>query len=199
MTKKRPTENASALLKSNIAQAIKTLYINRKVIYYRANRDYPKLSGAYSIFVENINNLVGSGALITVKFNSGFIYKKLDRELADAIIGFLDFLLIIPPDRYSIMKSRDTAIINEITVPKLSRILKTILQFKFPGYWVDKQPEYECIAVAILDIIRETTENIEVSNSIDNIKNRSRDIEKTNCINSYKNKINKWISMGFII
>ena len=199
MTKKHSTGNVSALLKSNIAQAIKTLYITRKVIYYRANRDYPKLNSAYSIFVENINNLVDTGALIAVKFNSGFIYKKLDKKLADSIIEFLDFLLIIPPDRYSIMKSRDTAIINEITVPKLSRILRTILQFKFPEYWIDKQPEYECIAMAIMDIVRETTDNIELSNSIDDIKNRSSDMERINCINNYKNKIKEWISMGFII
>jgi hypothetical protein len=199
MTKKQSTENASALLKSNIAQAIRTLYITRNVIYYRANRDYPKLSEAYSIFVENINNLVDRGALIAVKFNNGFIYKKLDKKLAGTIIEFLDFLLIIPPDRYSIIKGRGTTVINEITVPKLSRILKIILQFKFPGYWIDRQTEYECIAIAIMDIVRETTENINLSNSIEDIKNRSSDMEEIDCINNYKNKIKEWLSMGFIV
>jgi hypothetical protein len=199
MKKRQSTENSSALLKSNIAQAIKILYISRKVIYYRANRDYPKLSEAYSIFVKNINGLVNSGALIAVKINSGFIYKKLDAKIATSLIEFMDFLLVLPPDRYSIAKSRDTAIINEVTVPKLSRILKSILKFKFPAYWIDKQSEYECITLAIMDIIRETTDNIKISNSIDEIKNRSSDIEKISCINNYKNKIKEWLSMGLML
>jgi hypothetical protein len=199
MKKKSSSPNSTALLKSNIAQAIKVLYLTRKVTYYPANRDYPKLKEAYGIFSSNMMELRDKNALMAVNFNGGFIYKKLDNQKYESLIDFLDFLLIIPAPRFSLSKTKNSAVINEITVPKLSAILDSLLGFKFPGYWADKQDIYECVVMAIMEIIRENTDNANVSMSISNIKNNELSNENSKCINDYKNKIILWMSMGLIL
>ena len=90
MKPKVSTSNYTALLKSNLAQAIKVLYNTRKTTYYPANRDYPKLNEALEIFKSNISDLETKGAMITMNFNGSFIYKKLDAARKDNLLNFLD-------------------------------------------------------------------------------------------------------------
>ncbi|MCL4311005.1 MAG: hypothetical protein M1462_01055 [Candidatus Thermoplasmatota archaeon] len=198
MKPKASTSNYTALLKSNLAQAIKVLYNTRKTTYYPANREYPKLNEALEIFKSNISDLETKGAMITMNFNGSFIYKKLDAARKDNLLNFLDFLLIIPPPKFSIRKIKKNAIINEITVPRLSSILDSLLHFKFPRYWIDKQDEYESIAIAIMEIIEENAENMEVAESIWRINNNIPE-KNYEAINNYKNKIKEWLSMGLIL
>ncbi len=198
MKDKPHISNYTALLKSNLAQAIKALYNTRKIVYYPANRDYPKLSEALGIFKANISNLEEKGAMIAITFNGSFIYKKLDTGRKNSLMDFLDFLLLIPPPKPSIIKGKNTAIINEITVPKLSSILYSLLNFKFPRYWVDKRGEYESIAIAIMRIISENGNSSGISESISKIEGN---VEEKNIetINFYKDKIKEWVSMGLIL
>jgi len=198
MKAKASTQNYTALLKSNLAQAIKVLYNTRKVTYYPANRDYPKLMEALGIFKTNIINLEEKGARIAITFNGSFIYKKLDEDKKNSLISFLDFLLLIPPPKFSIRKSRNSAIINEITVPKLSSILHTLLNFKFPRYWIDKQGEYESITIAIMRIINENGSNPGISRAASKIEINVQE-KNIESINFYKDKIKEWLSMGLIL
>jgi hypothetical protein len=133
-----------------------------------------------------------------MNFNGSFIYKKLDAARKDNLLNFLDFLLIIPPPKFSIRKIRKNAIINEITVPRLSSILDSLLHFKFPRYWIDKQDEYESIAIANHGNNRGERENMEVAESIWRINNNIPE-KNYEAINNYKNKIKEWLSMGLIL
>ncbi|MCL4349016.1 hypothetical protein ACLIKE_02415 [Ferroplasma acidiphilum] len=198
MKTKATIGNYTVLLKSNLAQAIKVLYNTRKVIYYPANRDYPKLSEALDIFKLNINSMEDKGARVAIAFNGNFIYKKLDTDKKNSLIHFLDFLLLIPPPKFSIRKGKNTAIINEITVPKLSSILDSVLNFKFPRYWIDKQKEYESISIAIMRIINESDNNQSLPEPLWKIEQnlKEKDIES---IKFYTAQIKEWISMGLIL
>ena len=76
--------------------------------------------------------------------------------------------------------------------------LDSLLNFKFPRYWIDKQKEYESISIAIMRIINENSNNQSLPESLWKIEQnlKEKDIES---IKFYIDKIKEWISMGLIL
>ena len=145
----------AALLRANIAQAIKELYTERHKLFYPENKDYERILKMLDVFYNNIDELSEKQPSIAVRTTSGFVYRKFDKNIATGTKDFFRFLTIIPPRGSIIRTAAITASVNGITVPRLSYILKTILEFKFPQYWTEYSGTYMNITAAILKIFND--------------------------------------------
>ncbi len=187
----------SVLLKVYINDAIKVLYLDRKELFYIEKRNYNKFNESLNFFKNKFRMLADSETRIAVIFGNGFRYQKFDDNAYNLLSDFLDFILLLPPET-SLFKKNLSKEINGVTVPTLSAILKSLLTFKLPDYWKINSENYLNISLAIIEVFRETSENYELINSVNDIYEKIDD-KNSESINIYKEKILKWIKYGFLM
>ncbi len=187
----------SLLLKIYINDAIKVLYFDRKELFHVKNKNYKKYYESLNFYRDKFRLLVDNETRIAILFGNGFRYQKFDENAYNLLNDFLDFIIQLPPNT-SLFKKNLSKEVNSINVPALSGILKSLLTFKLPDYWKINSETYLGISLAIIEIFKETSENYEMINSINNIYKKIDD-KNSGSKNLYKEKILKWIKYGFLI
>ncbi len=186
----------AALLRANIAQAIKELYTERHKLFYPENKDYERILKMLDVFYNNIDELSEKQPSIAVRTTSGFVYRKFDKNIATGTKDFFRFLTIIPPRGSIIRTAAITASVNGITVPRLSYILKTILEFKFPQYWTEYSGTYMNITAAILKIFNDQSHGEKTGETLNLVEKNNLNLTESK---EYEEKIKKWLNLGFLI
>jgi len=197
--KEKPKVDDDILLRANIAQGIKILYLDRKRLFYPESNHYDKLKDTFTHIIKNIKDLEEKKPRMLVMTNNGFQYEVLDSELVDTLQNYFEFLLLLPPPSSIFTKWKKSVEVGKMRIPTLSYMLHSILTYKLPDYWKDKMDEYIDIAGAIIEVMNKSSSNEKLINltkeaerNIANEVNKER--EKI-----YKKKILEWLRLNLII
>lgn len=187
------------VLREYIEEGIKTLYLNRKHLYYKENREYERLKETYLFLTEKIRGLADKSPKMIVPGESSYSFINMNGEIAEEICNYMNFILMAPPNNFRLRpRVKRYAIIGKMRVPSLDFLLLTFLDFKIPKYWADNVPSYYSASIAIIKIItRETTSHkiAEISSKIKMPDKNSEDLAK---IDDFDKKITQWIRLGLI-
>ncbi len=184
------------LLRANIAQAIEALYFNRKSFFYPGNRDYYKLEKTFEIIKKNLIELLDKKPDMLIFDGDKFKHELFNQDMANNVIDFLNFLLYLPPPRLSFRLKR-AAEIGKMIVPTLTFILNSLINYKLPDYWLDKIDDYSVEAAAIIEILKENSNNQKIKHLSSKLI-KSFDVDKTKKL-LYKRKIAEWLRLNLII
>ncbi len=198
--KKNISYDKDVSLRAYIAQGIKALYFDRKVLYSVYNKEYTKISETLAFLEEKIRGLEKEKARMMIPEKNGFYYRELDQELTDSIINYLNFIAKLPPPSYKfISKWKKSAEIGMMKVPTLSFILYSLLDYRLPAYAKDMVNDYTNVAAAIVDIMKNSSfdqKAIRAGESISMKLNRVSDKDKKK---QYEKNIVEWIKLGLIV
>jgi hypothetical protein len=197
--RKKAKVDDDILLRANIAQGIKILYLDRKRLFYPENNHYNKLNDTFNHIMENLKELEIKKPRMLVIGKNGFEYELLDDKMVNLLENYFKFLLLIPPPNAIFTRWKKSVEVGKMRIPTLSYMLNSILTYKLPDYWKDKIGEYTDIAGAILEVINRGSNNkklIELTKSANkNIKDKiDNEREK-----AYKKQIIEWIRLNLII
>ena len=197
--KEKPKVDDDIILRANIAQGIKILYLDRKRLFYPENNHYEKLNDTFDHIIKNLRELEKKKPRMLVIGKNGFEYELLDSKMIDTLEDYFKFLLLLPPPNSIFTRWKKSVEIGKMHVPTLSYMLHSILTYKLPDYWMDKMDEYTDIAGAIIEVINKGSNNEKLIDVTDqakkNIENKvDKEREKV-----YKKKILEWLRINLII
>ncbi|MCL4373170.1 hypothetical protein M1384_03860 [Candidatus Parvarchaeota archaeon] len=197
--KEKPKVDDDIILRANIAQGIKILYLDRKRLFYPENNHYEKLNDTFDHIIKNLRELEKKKPRMLVIGKNGFEYELLDSKMIDTLEDYFKFLLLLPPPNSIFTRWKKSVEIGKMHVPTLSYMLHSILTYKLPDYWMDKMDEYTDIAGAIIEVINKGSNNEKLIDVTDqakkNIENKvDKEREKV-----YKKKILEWLRLNLII
>ncbi len=186
------------LLRANIAQGIKHLYLDRDRLFYPENRDYDKLNETFEHLKQNLSELKEKQPRMLIFGDKNIEYETFDGEMMNNIIEYFKFLLDLPPPNTLITRWKKSIEIGKMKVPTLTYILHSLITYKLPDFWLDKLDKYANETAAIIEILNEASDNPKIvkmtSKLIKNIKNIDRPEKE-----KYKKQISEWIRLGLII
>jgi hypothetical protein len=187
------------LLRGYIEEGIKTLYLNRKHLFYKENREYEKLKETYQFLTEKIRELAEKSPKMIVPGENNYSFLNMNGEIAEEICNYMNFILMAPPNNFRLKpRVKRYAIIGKMRVPALDFLLLTFLDFKIPRYWADNVASYYSASLAIIKIIARKTSShkiVEISTKIKMPDKNSEDLAK---IDDFDKKITQWIRLGLI-
>ncbi len=187
------------LLRANIAQGIRFLYLDRSKLFYPENKHYQKLKDTFEQLSKNIKELEDKKPRMLIMSGDHFDYEVLNQKMGDCIISYFEFLLQMPPPTSIFTKWKKAVELGRMRVPTLSYILNSLLTYKLPDYWKDKMQVYTDVSAAIIDIFNDSTSSqkmIEVTEKVKQNINKEAD-EKMK--EFYKNNILEWLRLGLLI
>jgi hypothetical protein len=185
------------VLRSYISQGIKTLYFDRKQLFYQENRDFKKLSETYTYISQQIYAMVEKKPRVMIPERGHYSYEIMTGEMASDISDFLSFLLVSPPIGFRLRpRVRKYAIIGSMKVPSLNHLLLSLLTFKIPEYWRDKIDVYYCAGMAILRLVSRDTTNEKALEILSKVRMHSEDEKEK--IDDFYRKFSQWIRLGLI-
>ncbi len=188
------------LLRSYIAQGIKTLYFDRKHFFSEQNKDYEKLKETLDYVSNKIENLIGDHPRMLIPSNNGFYYETLDKAMADKIVSFLNFLVELPPPSFKLItKWKKSADIGMMHVPTLTFILYSTLEYKVPDHNIVMMENYASISAAILEILRESSVNSRVREISEQLSKKFNGKIDNVITDTYKKNIIEWKKLGLLI
>lgn len=198
--KKPKTEtDEDILLRANLAQAIKILYIDRNRLFYPENKSYDKLKETLTHVTKNLEDLGKKKPRMLVIKNGRFDYEVLDKKMAASLVDFLEFLMYLPPPNSILTRWKKTVEVGKMKIPTLSYILHSLLNYKVPDYWRYKLEDYTCISAAIIELLNESSESEKIIDATSRIKkNMARDINVDKTL-EYKRKIAEWMRLGLVV
>ena len=162
--KEKPKVDDDILLRANIAQGIKILYLDRKRLFYPENNHYDKLKDTFTHITKNIKDLEERKPRMLIMTNNGFQYEVLDSKMVDTLQSYFEFLLLLPPPNSIFTKWKKSVEVGKMHIPTLSYMLHSILTYKLPDYWKDKMDEYTDIAGAIIEVMNKSSSNEKLVN-----------------------------------
>ena len=187
------------LLRANIAQGIKILYLDRPVLFYPENKHYERLKDVFSQISKNIRDLKPKKPRMLVISGDHLDYEILTDEMIQSIIDYLEFLLYLPPPKSLFSKWRKSVELGKMKVPTMSYILNSLLTYKLPDYWKGKMDLYAAISKSILDIMNETSSNKKIVEITDKLKEKTSKTIDKKVSDEYKEKLIKWLNLGLIV
>ena len=197
--KEKPKVGDDILLRANIAQGIKILYLDRKRLFYPENNHYDKLKDTFTHIIKNLKDLEDKKPRMLVMTNSGFEYEVLNSKMVDTLQSYFEFLLLIPPPSSIFTKWKKSVEVGKMHIPTLSYMLHSILTYKLPDYWKDKMDEYTDIAGAIIEVMNKSSSNEKLINLTKEAeKNIANAVDKER-EKAYKKKILEWVRLNLII
>ncbi len=187
------------LLRANIAQGIKYLYLDRSRIFYPENKHYQKLKYTFEQLSKNIRELESKKPRMLIMSGDHFDYEVLDKKMGDHIIDYFEFLLQIPPPTSIFSKWKKAAELGRMRVPTLSYILNSLLTYKIPDYWRDNIQMYTDISAAIIEIFNDNTSSQKMEETTEKVKQEINKKADEKMKEFYKNNILEWIRLGLLI
>ena len=116
------------VLRGYIEEGIKTLYLNRKHLYYEENREYERLKETYLFLTEKIRGLAEKSPKMIIPGESGYSFINMNAEIAEEICNYMNFILMAPPNSFRLKpRVKRYAIIGKMRVPSLDFLLLTFL------------------------------------------------------------------------
>lgn len=197
--KEKPKIDEDILLRANIAQGIKILYLDRKRLFYPENNHYDKLNDTFKHIIKNLKGLEAKKPRMLIMTDGGFEYEPLDGKMVDTLQDYFEFLLLLPPPSSIFTKWKKSVEIGKMHIPTLSYMLHSILAYKLPDYWKDKMDEYTDIAGAIIEIMNKTSSNEKLINLTKEAEKGIADKVDKEREKAYKKKMLLWIRLNLII
>ncbi len=197
--KEKPKVDDDIILRANIAQGIKILYLDRKRLFYPENNHYEKLNDTFDHIIKNLRELEKKKPRMLVIGKNGFEYELLDSKMIDTLEDYFKFLLLLPPPNSIFTRWKKSVEIGKMHVPTLSYMLHSILTYKLPDYWMDKMDEYTDIAGAIIEVINKGSNNEKLIDVTDQAKKNIENKVDKEREKAYKKKILEWLRLNLII
>ena len=197
--KEKPKADDDIILRANIAQGIKILYLDRKRLFYPENNHYEKLNDTFDHIIKNLRELEKKRPRMLVLGKNGFDYELLDSKMVDTLEDYFKFLLLLPPPSSIFTRWKKSVEIGKMHVPTLSYMLHSILTYKLPDYWLDKIDEYTDIAGAMIEVINKGSNNEKLIDVTDRAKKNIEDKVDKEREKVYKKKILEWLRLNLII
>ncbi|MCL4376463.1 hypothetical protein M1558_03155 [Candidatus Parvarchaeota archaeon] len=197
--KEKPKADDDIILRANIAQGIKILYLDRKRLFYPENNHYEKLNDTFDHIIKNLRELEKKKPRMLVLGKNGFDYELLDSKMVDTLEDYFKFLLLLPPPSSIFTRWKKSVEIGKMHVPTLSYMLHSILTYKLPDYWLDKMDEYTDIAGAMIEVINKGSNNEKLIDVTDQAKKNIEDKVDKEREKVYKKKILEWLRLNLII
>jgi len=187
------------ILRTYIEEGIKELYLNRKHLFHDANKDYSRLSEAYSFITDKIRGMVEKSPSLMIPGDDNFSLIPLTDDIANDICDYMHFILISPPNNFRLKpRVKRYTTIGLMKVPSLDFLLLTLLDFKIPTYWTDKIPIYYSASIAIIQIISKNTASTKVSEISSKITMPDKNSDEWTKIVDFSKKFTQWIRLGLI-
>jgi hypothetical protein len=187
------------VLRGYIEEGIKTLYLNRKHLYYEENREYERLKETYLFLTEKIRGLAEKSPKMIIPGESSYSFINMNAETAEEICNYMNFILMAPPNSFRLKpRVKRYAIIGKMRVPSLDFLLLTFLDFKIPKYWADNVSSYYSASLAIIKIMTRETSSNKVAEISSKIKMPDKNSEDWAKIDDFDKKITQWIRLGLI-
>lgn len=190
--------NEDIVLRANLAQAIKILYIDRNGLFYPENKHYKKLKETLDHIIENLKELKEKKPRMLIMANDHFNYEAVNGEIINSLIDYLNFILFLPPPNSILTRFRKTVEIGKMKVPTLSYISYSLLNYKLPDYWKNNMEAYTGILTAIMALLNENSTDGRIGELVDRIKNNI-DNNVNNYREKYIEKIREWLRLGLLI
>ncbi len=201
--RKTPTQDLEKidkdlLLRANIAQGIKHLYFDRNRLFYPENRDYNKLKETFEHIKKNLEELRGKQPRMLIFGEKGIEYETFDEKMMNNVENYLEFLLYLPPPNSMFTRWRKSIELGNMKVPTLTYILRSLISYKLPEFWLDKLDQYANEAAAIIDILNEASDNQKITSLTSDLIKKVKNVDKEEK-DRYKEEISEWIRLGLII
>lgn len=198
---KKPVKyDNDVLLRANIAQAIKILYLDRKYLFSNESKEYDKLNQVLINIMNNIEKLKEKHAKMMIPDGKQFKYMGLNNKLLQELKEYFEFLLDLPPPGYHIFaRWKKSADIGMMHVPTLTYILYSLLDYKLPKSDPKRINRYTSIFAAIVEILQESSYNQNLIESADKIKDKIQDKVDKELEETFKEKIVEWMRLGLLI
>lgn len=187
------------ILRDSIEQGIRVLYFDRKHLFHETSKDFRELSEAYTQLSEALASMVDRKPRLMIPAKNGFSYEIMTADVAGAISGFLDFILMCPPVGFRLRpRVKKYLIVGGMKVPALDYVLMTLLTYKVPNYWRDKIDTYYAASMAILKIVTKDTKSEKILEISSKIANPASNADEKKSIDDFYEKFTQWIRLGLI-